>query len=97
MPRATGRVERAVLVDDVKERPAQHGVTAADLEAGDAILVLNVGGLDDSSAQQLYARHVYSWRDILWDHRYRNIASTSPQERFVLDYTKFNDVVPEEE
>ena len=53
-----------------------YGVTAADLEAGDAILVLNVGGVDDSSAQQLYARHVYSWRDILWDHRYRNIAST---------------------
>ena len=26
----------------------------------DALLVLNVGGLDDSSAQQLYARHIYS-------------------------------------
>ena len=43
-----------------------HGATAADLEEGDALLVLNVGGLDDSSAQQLYARHVYSWRDIRW-------------------------------
>ena len=74
-----------------------HGATAADLEEGDALLVLNVGGLDDSSAQQLYAREVYSWRDIRWRHRYKDITSVSPQGRFLLDYTKFNDVVVEEE
>jgi inward rectifier potassium channel len=73
-----------------------YGVTATDLEAGDALLVLNVGGLDDSSAQQLYARHIYSWRDIRWGYRYRDIASTSPQGQFMLDYTKFHDVVAEE-
>jgi inward rectifier potassium channel len=73
-----------------------HGVTASDLAEGDALLVLNVGGLDDSSAQQLYARHVYSWRDIRWQHRYKDITSVSPQGRFLLDYTKFDDVVAEE-
>jgi hypothetical protein len=35
-------------------------VTAPGLEESDALLVLNVGGLDDGSALQLYARHVYS-------------------------------------
>ena len=75
-----------------KESPL-HEATASDLEEGDALLVLNVGGLDDSSAQQLYARHVYSWRDIRWQHRYKDITSVSPQGRFLLDYTKFNDVV----
>ena len=79
-----------------KESPL-YGATASDLEDGDALLVLNVGGLDDSSAQQLYARHVYSWRDIRWQHRYRDITSVSPQGRFLLDYTKFHDVVAEEE
>jgi inward rectifier potassium channel len=74
-----------------------YGATASDLEEGDALFVLNVGGLDDSSAQQLYARHVYSWRDIRWNHRYKDITSVSPQGRFLLDYTKFNDVVAEEE
>jgi inward rectifier potassium channel len=74
-----------------------YGATAFDLEEGDALFVLNVGGLDDSSAQQLYARHVYSWRDIRWRHRYKDITSVSPQGRFLLDYTKFNDVVAEEE
>jgi inward rectifier potassium channel len=74
-----------------------YGATASDLAEGDALLVLNVGGLDDSSAQQLYARHVYSWRDIRWHHRYKDITSVSPQGRFLLDYTKFDDVVAEGE
>jgi inward rectifier potassium channel len=73
-----------------------HGATSSDLADGDALMVLNVGGLDDSSAQQLYARHVYSWRDIRWHYRYKDITSVSPQGRFLLDYTKFDDVVAEE-
>ena len=73
-----------------------HGLTASDLTEGDALLVLNVGGVDDSSARQLYARHVYSWRDIHWQHRYKDITSVSPLGRFLLDYTKFHDTVREE-
>jgi inward rectifier potassium channel len=72
-----------------------YEATPADLEKADALLVLNVGGLDDNSAQQLYARRIYSWREIRWHHRYRDITSVSPQGRFLLDYTKFHDVVPE--
>ena len=49
-----------------------------------------------SSAQQLYARHVYSWRDIRWQHRYKDITSVSSQGRSLLDYTKFHDTVSEE-
>jgi inward rectifier potassium channel len=73
-----------------------HGLTAAELEETDSLLVVNVDGLDDSSAQQLYARHIYSPRDIRWRHRYRNIASISPQGRFQIDYTGFHDVIPED-
>jgi inward rectifier potassium channel len=73
-----------------------HGATAAELEDADALLVVNVDGLDDSSAQQLYARRIYSPHDIRWRHRYRNITGVSPQGRFQLDYTKFHDVVPED-
>jgi inward rectifier potassium channel len=60
------------------------------------VLVLNVSGVDDNSAQQLYARHIYSWNDIRWHYRYKDITSVSPQGRFQLDYNKFNDVVAEE-
>jgi inward rectifier potassium channel len=72
-----------------------HGLTASDLTEGDALLVLNVSGFDDRSAQQLHARQVYSWRDIRWQHRYKDITSISPQGRLLLDYTKFHDTVRE--
>jgi inward rectifier potassium channel len=77
-----------------KESPL-FGATGVDLADADAFLVLNVGGLDDSSAQQLYARHIYSWQDIRWQHRYRDISGVSATGRFLLDYTKFHDVVAE--
>jgi inward rectifier potassium channel len=72
-----------------------HGLTASDLADADALLILNVSGVDDSSAQQLHARRVYSWRDIRWHHRYKDIIGVSPQGRLLLDYTKFHDTVPE--
>jgi inward rectifier potassium channel len=72
-----------------------HGLTASDLTDADALLVLNVSGVDDSSAQLLHARRVYSWRDIRWRHRYKDITSISPQGRLLLDYTKFHDTEPE--
>jgi inward rectifier potassium channel len=72
-----------------------HGVTESELADGDALFVLNVSGLDDSSAQQLYARHIYASRDVHWHHRYVDITSISPQGRFLLDYRKFNDTIPE--
>jgi hypothetical protein len=31
-----------------------------------------------------------------WRHRYKDITSVSPQGRFLLDYSKFNEVVAEE-
>jgi inward rectifier potassium channel len=82
-----------MLFHVIDKESALHGATPSDLAESDTLLVLNVGGLDDSSAQQLYARHVYSWRDIRWHYRYKDITSVSPQGRLLLDYTKFNDVV----
>ncbi len=74
-----------------------YGKSEADLVKDDALLVLNVGGIDDASAQQLYARHVYSWHDIRWNHRYHDMASISPQGRFQLDYHRFHDTVVEKD
>jgi inward rectifier potassium channel len=86
-----------MLFHIIDEDSPLYGQNEADLERADAIFVLNLGGLDDSSAQQLYARHIYSWRNIRWQHRYRDITSVSPNGRFLLDYTKFDEVVAEEE
>jgi inward rectifier potassium channel len=73
-----------------------HGMTSDDLTVTDTALALNVSGVDDSSAQHLYARKLYSQNDILWKYRYRDITSISAEGRLLIDYSKFHDVVPEE-
>jgi inward rectifier potassium channel len=73
-----------------------HGMTSDDLVTTDTALALNVSGVDDSSAQHLYARKFYSQSDILWRYRYRDITSLSPEGRLLIDYSKFHDVIPDE-
>ena len=80
----------------IDETSAFYGMTADDFVAAEGSLILNVTGVDDNSAQRLYARQIYSRHDIRWQYRYRDITSFSVKGRLVLDYTKFHDVVAEE-
>jgi inward rectifier potassium channel len=78
-----------------KESPL-HGLTARDLAASNALLILNVSGVDDNSAQHLYARKIYQSSDIRWRHRYRDITSATEEGRMLIDYNLFHDTIPED-
>jgi inward rectifier potassium channel len=80
------------VIDETSEL---YGLTPDDLAATEAALVLNVSGVDDNSAQQLYARRLYSYRDIRWNYRYRDITSLSAEGRLLLDYSLFHEIMPE--
>jgi len=83
------------LYHAIDETSPLYHLDQEELAASDAVLVLNLGGIDDNSAQRLSARKVYSQEDIRWRHRYVDITGDSPQGRLLLDYTKFDDVIPE--
>ncbi len=78
----------------IAEASPFYGVTAADLAAADAALTLNVSGVDDNSAQYLYARKLYNHQDIRWKHRYRDITDFE-DGRLVIDYSFFHEILPE--
>jgi inward rectifier potassium channel len=84
------------LFHTIDESSPLHHMTDDDHIMTDTALALNVSGVDDSSAQHLYARKLYSHSHILWKHRYRDITSISPQGRLMIVYSKFHDVIPEE-
>jgi inward rectifier potassium channel len=84
------------LLHVIDETSAFHGMNADTFAAAEGALVLNVSGVDDNSAQRLYARKIYSRPDIRWQHRYRDITSLSEKGRLVLDYNKFHDVIAED-
>jgi inward rectifier potassium channel len=80
----------------IDESSPLYGASPDDLAQADALLVLNISGLDDNSAQQLNARRSYPADHIRWQHRYVDISSNADDGRLVLDYGKFHDVTPEE-
>jgi inward rectifier potassium channel len=80
------------VIDETSEL---YGLTPDDLAATEAAFALNVSGVDDNSAQQLYARQLYSHRDIRWNYRYRDITSLSAEGRLLLDYSLFHEITPE--
>ena len=79
----------------IDETSPLYGVSPADLAAADAALTLNVSGVDDNSAQYLYARKLYSNQDIRWNYRYRDITSFSEQGILVIDYSVFHEIMPQ--
>ena len=80
----------------IDETSAFADMTPDDFVASDGVLILNLDGVDDNSAQRLYARQIYTGQDIRWRHRYRDISGRSDDGRLILDYEKFHDVFPEE-
>ena len=79
----------------IDETSPLYRVTPADLAAADAALTLNVSGVDDNSAQYLYARKLYNHQDIRWNYRYRDITSFSELGTLVIDYSVFHEITPE--
>jgi inward rectifier potassium channel len=71
------------------------GLSAEDLAGMDAVLVLTVAGIDDSSANELRARKGYSHDEIAWQHRYVDIMTATADGRLFIDYARFHDVTPD--
>jgi inward rectifier potassium channel len=83
------------IFHEIDETSPLYRMSDADLADMDAALVLNVGGVDDNSAQRLFDRKAYAHDQIRWQHRYRDITSVSKEGRLLLDYSKFHEVTPE--
>jgi inward rectifier potassium channel len=79
----------------IDETSPLYRMTPADLAAADGALTLNVSGVDDNSAQYLYARKLYNHEDICWNYRYRDITNISKEGRLVIDYGAFHEITPE--
>ena len=63
----------------------------------DGTLVLNLSAASTTVPRSISMRaSIYSHRDIRWNYRYRDITSSSPDGRLLLDYSLFHEVMPEE-
>ncbi|WP_373546607.1 ion channel [Chamaesiphon sp.] len=71
-----------------------YGLTASDLEQRHANISILVGGVDETVAYTITARHVYATEDILFEHRFEDIIYTSENGDRYFDYSRFHQVQP---
>lgn len=57
-------------------------------------LIVLLRGTDDTLADTIYMRHAYTPDEIVWNHRFADVLSVTPEGRRVVDLTRFHDTVP---
>jgi inward rectifier potassium channel len=75
------------------EKSALYGLSADDLAAFKASLVVVVSGYDVVAAQTVHARKSYEYSDIRFGHRYVDILGTSEDGRLRIDYGRFHETM----
>jgi inward rectifier potassium channel len=71
-----------------------YGATPETLARDEADLMLTVVGIDETSAQNVHARHTYRYDQVCWGARHADMLSELPDGRLELDMRKFHHVVP---
>src|SRR4051812_37703593 len=65
----------------IDERSPLHGLSLDDLYDRQMEIIVLLRGTDDTLADMVYVRHAYTPDDIVWNHRFVDVLSVSPQGR----------------
>jgi inward rectifier potassium channel len=78
----------------IDERSPLHGLSNQDFCDRQMEIIILLRGTDDTLADLVYVRHAYTPDDIIWNHRFVDVLSVTPQGRRVVDLTRFHDTCP---
>jgi len=70
------------------------GMSLDDMVAQQVELVVLLSGRDETLADTIYARHAYRPEHFVWNERFVDVLSLSPQGKGVVDLRKFHDTEP---
>jgi inward rectifier potassium channel len=82
------------VMHTIDERSPLHGLSLDELYGRQMEIIVLLRGTDDTLADLVYVRHAYTPDDIVWNHRFVDVLSVSPQGRRVVDLTRFHDTCP---
>ncbi len=69
-----------------------YGLTTEDLAQRHANISVLVGGVDETVAYTITARHVYATDEILFDYRFEDIIHNTESGERLFDYSRFHQV-----
>jgi inward rectifier potassium channel len=85
------------IMHKIDEKSPLRGLSLDDMRANQVELVVLLSGRDDTLADTIYARHAYRPEELVWNHRFVDVLSISPQGRGVVDLRRFHDTEPIED
>ena len=80
------------IMHRVDESSPLYGQTAQSMREEGADIIVALSGVDETFAQRIHARHVYSADQVLWDKQFVDILSLTPDGQRSIDYRKFHEV-----
>src|SRR5438552_6391653 len=83
-----------IVMHTIDESSPLHDATPETLARDEVELLLTVVGIDETSAQNLHARHTYGHAQVRWGARHADMLSERPDGRLQLDMREFHRVIP---
>jgi len=84
------------VIHRIDETSPLYGASPATLDRDEAEFMLTVVGIDETSAQNLHARHTYGHERLRWGARHADMLSERTGGGLRIDMRAFNELVPTE-
>ena len=82
------------LIHPIDERSPLYGLDSAQMKRSRSRIVVSVTGHDENMAASVYAGSDYEAEDLVFDGRFVDILSTTPDGERLVDLTRFHDIAP---
>ncbi|GBF80742.1 ion channel [Aphanothece sacrum] len=82
------------VMHPIDENSPLYGASIDDLEAVDGEIWVTLTGLDETFSQTIHARYTYYWSNIVWNYKFVDIFTRSPNGQVYIDLKNFHNIVP---
>jgi inward rectifier potassium channel len=79
------------VMHPINEASPLYGLTPEQMADEEMELIVMLSGMDETVADQIFARHAYWHDEILWQKRFVDVISIAPSGHRVLDLTRFHE------
>jgi inward rectifier potassium channel len=79
------------VMHPIDEGSPLYGLTPEQMADEEMELIVMLSGMDETVADQIFARHAYWHDEILWQKRFVDVISLAPSGHRMLDLTRFHE------
>lgn len=79
----------------IDETSPLFGETHESLIKKQVIIILTISGTDESITQNVISKHIYSFEDIKWGMKFKDVITHNENEEIYFDYDNFDELIEE--